>query len=488
MMEELSQSEILVVDLDNSLVKSDLLIEAILIYIKKNPLNIFNLISWFGGGKANLKHKLSLETLEEIEVETLPYNQSVLEVINLYRDSGKSVILASGTHENVLRKISNWLGVFDDYIGSNSSRNLIGSVKADYLVSNYGEEKFDYIGDSFTDLKVWNFAKNAFIVNPSRRLQKTVEKVATTFTLKQETESSFLVLAKAIRVHQWVKNLLIFLPVMTTLNFGNFEILKNTAVGFVLFCMCASAVYLVNDLFDLSNDRKHETKSLRPIPAGKLNLWIVPIFAISLLFVSVLITLIFFEIGTLFVLLFYIALTSAYTFKLKNILLVDVFVLAILYTVRIVFGVSIVGVPVSFWLLAFSIFLFLSLAIMKRNIELVKKANSFDPENALTSQTLPGRKYAINDLGFLVASGVSTGSAAVVIFALYINDEFVKAKFLHHEFLWLACFLLMFWMYRTWFLAFRGNLNDDPIVFALKDKISLGIGLLMIVLFVLAAG
>lgn len=491
MIENVWQSDLLVVDLDNTLIDSDILIEACFIYIKKNPLNIFILFIWLFRGKAYLKNRLTSEILEEIDVETLPYNQEVINVVEQYRSAGKRVILASGTHEDILEKISNWLGLFDDYVGTNLTRNFIGNVKAEYLVSTYGKKNFDYVGDSFTDLKVWKFAANAFVASNSQRLRKSVGKVSTTVGLDTTKEPFFLVLVKAMRVHQWAKNLLILLPIITTLSFGSFEIIINAATGFILFSMCASAVYLTNDLFDLPSDRKHETKSFRPIPAGKLNLWLVPVLAFVLVITSVVVTFLVFEVDTFFILLFYLVLTSAYTFKLKNILLVDVFVLAILYTIRIVFGVTIVGVSVSFWLIAFSIFLFLSLALMKRSIEVVKKLSSsiggkYDIPSV--NATVPGRKYITSDLPFLVSLGVSTGSAAVVIFALYINDDFVKAKFSQHEFLWFACFLLMFWIYRAWFLAFRGNLQDDPIVFALKDKVSLGIGFIMIVLFVMASG
>jgi 4-hydroxybenzoate polyprenyltransferase len=463
----------LVVDLDGTLVRSDLFVESAFAYLGQNPLGAVNLLSAIWHGKAALKAEIAAKT--EIDVSHLPYDEGIVSLIRQRRAAGSQVYLASASNERYVRAVADHLGLFDGWFASNDNENLSSGSKARRLVEAFGEGGFDYVGNGHADLAVWTVACRRVAVRVSPTVRSKLIEMDPDATVLENAMGRTQTWIKLLRAHQWAKNVLVFVPLVTArrldlLAFGE-------AIGaFLTFSLAASAIYILNDLVDLDADRKHPSKKRRPLAAGT-----VPITRAMALIPALLVVglngALAIAPSLAVVLLAYLLLTTAYTFVLKRKMLVDVLALASLYTIRVVGGAVAISVPMSEWLLGFSMFIFTALALIKRYVELAARIDKelSDPTN---------RNYRKSDLDIVAALAAAASFNAVTVFALYISSDVVRSLYRYPEALWFICLILMYWLGRALLMAHRRLMADDPIVFALRDwnsYVALGlIGLILI--------
>jgi 4-hydroxybenzoate polyprenyltransferase/phosphoserine phosphatase len=461
------------VDLDGTLTPVDTLHEGLLELCRHSPRSLLNLPLWILKGKAYFKHRAA--TCGQVDTSVLPIRQDLLTWLKAERAKGHPLILATASNREVAVRIAAEIGIFDEVVASSESENLAGVHKRDALVARFGAKGFDYVGDANADVAVWSAARRAIVIGSSRLVAKAnrVCQVAHTYPTSMPSIRLWL---RAIRVHQWVKNALVFIPALVAHRITSPEILGRTVLAFVAFSLCASSVYIVNDLLDLSSDRRHPRKCNRPFASGALSVRSGMVMLLVLMAASASIAL---TISLWFcaALAAYYVLTYAYSLRLKRAALVDVMTLAGLYTLRIIAGAAATAIRPSFWLLAFSMFMFLCLGIVKRYAELhdARQTGTLKPH---------GRGYTGHDLNLLMTMGMASGFSAIVVIALYINSPESQALYRHVEPMWLICPLLLYWISRVWLLAARGEMNDDPVVFAVKDRISLAtLGLIGLFVF-----
>ena len=475
-MTEQSHKVPLVVDLDGTLIRTDVLYESVIGLVARNPLYIVSMVFWLLRGKAAFKREVARRLVPD--PTSLPYHAELLDYLHDQKTNGRRLVLATASDEGPARQIAAHLGLFDEVHASDGVTNLSATAKRDRLVQRYGERGFDYAGNALADVAIWRSARQAIAVNTGKGVRRRLSDVTGVDYLDNASVARWQLLVKALRPHQWAKNLLVFVPLIAGHQVGVSEKLLDSVVLFLAFSLCASAVYLINDLVDLEADRHHERKRKRPFASGDLSVAYGAVMA-PVLVLAGLLSALTISLPTLGVLVGYLALTSVYSLYLKKIMLVDVIVLAGLYTIRILAGVVAVDQMLSFWLLAFSIFLFTSLAMLKRHTELVGVRRA-------GGTTSKGRGYQADDIEMLVPLGVAAGYMAVLVFALYINSGNVLQLYAHPQWLWLVCPVLLYWISRAWMLSHRGEMHDDPIVFALKDKASLATVTVVVALMVLA--
>jgi 4-hydroxybenzoate polyprenyltransferase len=460
----------LVVDLDGTLIKTDLLLESVCSLLRQQPLALFSLPIWLLKGRANLKQKIAQRV--QLDPALLPYRTELLDYLRAEHDKGRSIILATASDERFARPVADHLKIFDMVLASDGVTNLAAERKRTRLVAQFGEKGFDYVGNEFRDLAVWSSTRKSIVVSPNPRLTQAVVKVSQLETTFAEPGPSVGEYLSALRPQQWLKNILVFVPLFSAHLFAEPVLLVRTIIAFVAFCCCASAGYLVNDLCDLPADRHHPAKRLRPFASGRLPLAygfaVAPVLTILGCLLAGLLS------GfSLAIVVLYFIVAAAYSFSLKKEALLDVFTLASLYTLRIIEGGLAAGVSLSVWLLAFSMFLFLSLAFIKRYAELVIMRR-VDGDHA------KARSYELSDAELLVSTGTASGYAAVLVLSLYIASGSVKVLYSTHEVLWLVCPLLLYWIGYLWMVAHRGNMYHDPLVFAVRDRTSRILILLML--------
>jgi 4-hydroxybenzoate polyprenyltransferase/phosphoserine phosphatase len=460
----------LVVDMDGTLLRTDLLHESALIFLRQGPQRLLQLPLWLATGKARMKREIAQRVT--LDPSCLPYHHEFLDWIRSEHERGRSIVLATGSDLKLAQIVAEHLGLFDDVLASDGSVNNSSRRKAEALVDRYGERGFDYAGNSRDDLAVWKRARRAIVVSASSDVRRAASE-------RFEVEREFAgwrggpgAWFRALRLHQWMKNLLLFLPLLGAHRIFEPTSLKHTALAFVAFGLCASAIYVINDLVDLEHDRQHPRKRLRPFARGELSLLSGVVVCAALLAASVALAL---AVGFAFSgwLLLYFGLTASYTFWLKRKEVVDALSLAALYTLRILAGGAAAGLHASFWLLAFSMFLFLSLAFVKRFSELRLMLEE-------GQELAKGRGYRVDDLPLIEMMGVVAGFAAVIVLALYINGETISILYRRPEIMWLAVPLLLYWISRIWIKAHRGLMHDDPVFYAMKDWISIISGVLFI--------
>jgi 4-hydroxybenzoate polyprenyltransferase len=475
----LSTPRPLVVDLDGSLLRSDTLIETGILFLRKNPGRLLAPLYWLSRGKVSLKSHLARET--DLDVSTLPYDPQVLAVLRQARDESRPVVLATASHHSVAEAIAAHLQLFDEVIATDASGNLKGPAKSRALVEKFGEGQFDYLGNSDDDLPVWAAAAEVWIANPepgtlakARALRKPCHLVSTQAQPRRA-------LLQAMRPHQWIKNALIFVPLLASHRLDQPGLVLLGLLAVLCFSLCASSVYLLNDLLDLPDDRYHPGKRQRPFAAGTLPIRLGIKAIPALLVAGFGLALLFLPGPFVLAMLSYYLLTLAYSIRLKRLVLVDVMTLAFLYTLRIVAGTYAFGVQLTFWMLAFSMFIFLSLALVKRYAEL--KTALQRGETGMSR----GRGYSPDDLEVVSSLGGAAGYLSVLVLAMYIQDQTTIALYHYPQLIWFACPLLLYWISRTWLITHRGDMHDDPVVFAVKDRVSLLIGLLFLLTFWLAS-
>lgn len=449
----------LCVDLDGTLLRSDLLVESCLSMLKRNPLLLLMLPVWLMHGRARLKREIALRS--EVDVDSLPYDSRVL---RLLQNANQPRVLCTASDERLAWAVAARVGVFDTVMASDGSHNLSGHNKATALVERYGERGFDYAGNEARDLAIWAHARSAYVVNAGNGLAVRVGRVTDVAGVLPRESAGLRTWMKALRIHQWLKNVLVFVPLLAAHMLFQPAALLHAVAAFVIFGVCASGVYVLNDLLDLGADRAHPRKRKRPFASGRLPLAtgiaVAPLLTVAAFIAA-------YVLGPRFALtlLGYYVLTLAYSLRLKQIAMLDVLVLAGLYTMRIIAGSVAIASGLSFWLLAFSMFLFLSLALLKRYTELVVQR---DAGNAQAH----GRGYATTDASLLATLGGASGYLSVLVLALYIDSTASAALYRHPQWLWLMCPLLLYWISRVWIIAHRGAMHDDPVVFAVTDNVS----------------
>lgn len=454
------QSIPLVVDLDGTLCCTDTLHEGLLALAAANPRIIFRLPKWLSEGRAAFKARLADQGV--VDPAELPLNDAVVEMIKTARAEGRQVALVSAADHRQVTAVAEAIGLFDAAYGTAEGKNLKGAAKAAFLSELYGAGKFDYIGDSEADLAVWKAARKAITVRANPKLRQAASAANAQTHHIDPPVPRHRAMLRALRPHQWSKNLLMFLPAFAAHDLTR---LWPVGFGFIAFCFAASAVYVINDLLDLAADRAHPRKRLRPFAAGELSAATGVTMASGLLFVSVIFGSLTGNPFFLMALALYLLTTFAYSFWLKRKLIVDVITLAGLYTVRIVSGAVAASLILSPWLLGFSMFLFLALAAVKRQAELTDQLAS--------GRTGAGRAYEVDDLPIIRSIALSASQAAVLVLALYISSDVVQTLYATPSILWMICPILLYWSTRMVMKAHRGAMPDDPIVFAATDKVSL---------------
>ena len=466
----------LCVDMDGTLLQTDTLLESLLVLLKAAPLSLFQIPRWLVQGRANLKHELADRVT--LVVASLPVNAEFVEFLRVEQQSGRRLILVTGSNHRIGDAMAKQIGLFDEVCASDEKVNLSGRRKARMLVDRFGKTGFDYAGNGLVDLAIWAEARRAIVVSNSPGLARKAEALCEVERVFRPPTPGPRVWLQALRIHQWAKNLLIFIPLMGAHQWHNPSKLGAVGLAFFVFSICASDVYVLNDLFDLEADRHHATKRHRPFASGRLSLLSGMIGAPLLLLASILLALLLplpFG-GTLAC---YYLLTFLYSLRLKQVEILDVLTLAALYSIRVLAGGYAAQVAVSDWLLVFSIFVFVSLAFVKRftELQLVQRGKS---------DRVKGRGYRVGDLEMVSTMGLASGYLAVLVFAFYVTNPEVTHLYRNPAALWFACPVLLYWISRVWLLAHRGLLHEDPIVFALTDKASWVVCLILLIIGVIA--
>ena len=473
-----SEAVPLVIDLDGTLLHGDLLAESALALLKNSWLDGFKLPFWLSKGKAVLKQEIASRV--SLDVSALPFNQALIERLKEERLNGRALVLATASHRKFADQVQEHLQLFDKVLASDSERNLSAQTKRDALVALYGERGFDYAGNSRDDLPVWQACRQAWVVNASEGVEAVARAQSTVAVAMHGVPPARAAWIKALRLHQWLKNLLIFVPLLASHQIAQPGQLWRGLIAFVAFGLCASSVYVLNDLLDVADDRHHSTKSKRPFASGALSLAAGLVAFPMLLIAAFALALALLPWQFAAALGAYYLITLAYSLGLKRMVMVDVITLAVLYTQRIVAGTFAFAVNLTFWMLAFSMFIFLSLALVKRYTEL-REARQIG-----ASSQARGRGYFPDDLEMIASLGAASGYLSILVLALYIQDKATAALYQRPELIWLTCPLLLYWVGRTWLLTHRGQMHDDPVVFAIKDRASLTVGLLFGLIFWLA--
>ncbi|HSX24965.1 MAG TPA: UbiA family prenyltransferase [Candidatus Andersenbacteria bacterium] len=468
----------LCVDLDGTLVRTNTLLETALGALKKNPLFIFSIVRALFISKAQVKHRIGQQF--SILESPLPYNEEFLAWIKKQHEAGRRLILATASDKAIAVQIAKELGIFDDVIASTPQLSITANGKYAVLCQLFGTNGFSYAGNSKSDLAVWNCAKSAIVVDApyriSSRIRKNipVEKVFTT-----QKNSTIRVFAKTMRIHQWVKNVLLFVPPLAAHEIAQPLVAFHALFGFISFSLLASAVYMFNDIADIGTDRMHSTKKYRPIASGQISLKQSIALGSICVFASIVLSLLFLPASFLGILAIYLAINICYSLFAKKIAYLDILILAGLYVLRIFAGSFATGISTSKWLFIWTLFFFLSLAIVKRVIELLRLND--------TLKKAHGRGYHKNDLEILKYTGIASATASIIILAMYIRSSSIFVLYANPLLLWIVVVLVAAWLARIWTLALQQKLPDDPVLFAAKDPVSYAAVLAVIATMLLAS-
>ncbi|MEO7427578.1 MAG: UbiA family prenyltransferase [Fibrobacteria bacterium] len=449
---------VLVVDLDGTLTPTDTLIESVLQLIKEQPAILFTLPFWLMKGRAAFKSAIAKRV--SFSAASLPINQALLEYLGNEKARGRRIVLATAAHRSIAAAVAGKFDLFDSVLASDETRNLKGGKKLKAILESVGGD-FVYAGDSSADIPIWREAKGAILVGVSGQVAATVRARTPIEREFPRKSAGIMVWLRALRVHQWLKNLLLFIPVLTAFSF--FDIHKDLLclTAFFAFSFAASATYILNDIWDLGNDRGHPRKCRRPFASGIIPIPSGILAAIALLGVACLlagaVSKEFFAM-----LAVYVVLTTAYSLRLKHYVLVDVMMLSLLFTWRVLSGAVATGIKTSSWLLAFSMFIFFSLALVKRCSELVSLGKAGRKETE-------GRDYRVTDLVVLWPLGIGSALCGMVVFGLFISAPETMGRYADTRILWLVAMGMIYWLSRLWIKTARGEMHDDPLVYAAKD-------------------
>jgi len=471
----------LVVDMDGTLLLADTLHEGCLHLLRQRPLRGLLLLLSLFKGKAAFKQQVGEHA--QLDVAALPVNAPFLAWLQQQKNAGRRLVLCTAADRRIADQVAARFGIFDEVIASDGKTNLKGSAKAAALVARYGENSFDYAGNDHPDIEIFRHARNAIVVNAAANVQTRALALGNAELFPDDTTKNTGGLKrwlKLLRIHQWKKNILLLAaPVAGHLVF-DVAIWPGLILAFAAFSLAASCVYVINDLMDIDNDRHHPSKQHRPLASGQISILqaiaLTPFIALASLGFAL------WTGSAVFIgwLLVYFLITCAYSLWLKKIILLDCMVLAILYVLRVVAGAAAAGAAFSSWLLAFSLFLFLSLAFIKRYAELELKASG------ITSGTIKGRGYRADDITLVQTMGIVAGFMSALVLALYLNSPEVHMLYATPPLLWLTIPVMLYWIAYLWMEAHRGNMHDDPVVFATRNPVSLACGVVFVAILALA--
>jgi len=454
----------LCVDLDGTLVATDTLWESLRLVLSRRPWKLPGALWALLKGKAAFKRSIAGEEL--LEPGALPFRTEVLALIEHARKEGRPVLLVTAADQRVAETVASFIGLFDEVMATAQGRNLKAGAKRDALVERFGEGGYDYVGDSAADLPVLTGARVGYLTSAASRVASKARVAGGgPVRLLCARGSRLGALVSELRVHQWSKNALLLAPALMVHHLPEGAKLLSGVFAFFSFSLCASAGYVLNDLVDLDADRHHRSKRLRPFASGQLPLIWGPPLLVVLVAGSVLLALWFTPPAFIGMLGIYFLLSLSYSYYFKRRAVLDVLVLAGLYTLRLLAGGVATSIEISAWLLAFSTFLFFSLAMAKRYVELLALEQA-------DGEKIDRRGYVVKDLDMVASMGPAAGYIAVLVFALYLNSDRVRLNYDQPYVLWLISPVLLFWVTRIWFLARRGELDDDPVKFAMTDPAS----------------
>ena len=472
-----SEVQVVCADVDGTLLATDLLYESLLVALKRRPWVLFVIPFWLLQGRAVLKARLA-EQATALRFDNLPLREEVVAYLKQQRERGCRIILASASHHTLVAGIARRIGSIDSIVASDEHANRKGTAKAEAIEAHIGQQSWSYIGDSRADFSVWSRARHQVCVSSSSALKGRFQREFPRGEVLSVTGASVSTWLRGMRVHQWLKNLLVFLPVALAHRWFDLQAIWSSVLAAVAFSLCASGVYLFNDLLDLNSDRQHPRKRKRPCASGEWPLssalLLVPILFASAFVVAGLVHAKFVALLGL-----YLVLTTLYSLRFKALALVDIILLAMLYTIRIVGGGVASNIEVSQWLMGLSMFLFLSLACVKRFSELLVLQQRNEKKTW-------GRGYWVGDLEQIAAFGAASGYISVLVLALYVSSHEIARLYSNPALVWLACPLLLYWISRIWLLARRGIVHDDPLVFALRDKVTYIVAALGVIILLAA--
>jgi len=463
--------------MEGGLLSAHLVWEAFFMMLGRNPLLLFMLPLWLKDGAERVSSELLARFLPE--APWLPYHQPLLSYLRAQKQAGRELILATSMPVVFGRQVADHLGLFKDVIGigcppvSANRRETVGPQPADNAVST-----FVYAGRTADDPAARG-AVAFVLVDPEKGSEFVKDRPVVVEKMIFSEPVGWRTWAKTARVHQWLKNLLIFVPLITAHQIGDVGLVLRALSAFSAFSLCASAIYLFNDLIDLNADRQHRSKRIRPLASGRISIkqatWAIPVLLIAAFVLGL-------YPGKTFLAILgaYIVLTTLYSCWLKKLVVVDVVVLALLYTFRLLAGGAAIAIMPSFWLLSFSMFIFFSLALMKRSADLVLGRNS-------EQNLMVGRGYVGSDAAIVQMFGIASGYMSVLVLALYINSDDVRLLYTHPELIWILCPLFFYWISRVWLITSRGDMTDDPVLFAVRDRVSQSVALITATILWLAA-
>jgi len=464
----------LCVDLDGTLVAGDLLWESLFVLLGREPWLLFVFPLWLYRGKASFKAKIADRI--EISPETLPYHPELTLFLNQCRLDGRRLILATASDWRYAKAVADHLNLFDQVIATDGGINYSGSVKLRRIQQLCGDT-FDYVGNSAADLPLWAAARSSYVVNASNSVLKRACAVCQPVRVFPRSGNCVRSIVRLVRPMQWSKNVLLFIPLLMSHQLDSYKWLQ-VSLAFLLLSGCASGTYIINDLTDIYSDRRHPRKHRRPLASGEISVPLGLCLACGLIMTTLAAALAFGSPVMALLLVGYVSATLLYSHVLKNKLFIDVLTLAGFYAYRLLLGAVVSDIRLSHWLLVFSVFLFLSLALAKRFAELAP---------AIAMGELNSRRgYRAEDLQLLGHLGPTCGYLACLVFLMYIEGDTATMLYPHPAFLWSVGPLFLYWITRVWFLAHRGELSDDPLVFAVKDRHTYVIGLLTLLCFLLA--
>jgi 4-hydroxybenzoate polyprenyltransferase/phosphoserine phosphatase len=459
--EETARTRPLCVDLDGTLVSTDTLWESVLSLFRRRPWLLLIAPLWLIGGRASFKRHVAMRTV--LDPAALPYREDLLAALRRLKLSGRKLVLATAADREIAESVAQHLGLFDEVFSSDGRANLRASVKCERLARTYAASGFDYVGDSHADLSVFERATRGFLVSSTSRLAELARRKGNVLVVSLRP-SLIRALYRELRVHQWAKNALVVLPVMLAPSLPEPATIGRALLAALAFSLCASAGYVWNDLLDIDADRAHHSKRNRPFASGALPVAFGPPLFVALVCMGFGLSALFLPVRFSLMLVLYFAGTLGYSLYLKRVLIVDVIVLAALYTHRILAGGIATNIPISSWLMGFSLFFFLSLAFAKRYVELALHQGEGKIKN---------RDYYKVDLQMIGAMGPASGFLAALVFSVYVEMGSHRGAYVEPLVLWLAVPVLLYWVTRVWILTGRGQMQDDPVKFALKDRTSL---------------
>lgn len=469
------------VDLDGTLIKTDMLFENFLAKFKQNPFIVFLCLFWLVvGGKLKLKTELAKNY--KYEIHSIPINKNVLELIKKKKEQNYKIVLISASHTTIVKQFFDYYNkkeknLFDDFFGTETC-NLSATNKRVKIQQIYPNAKIEYIGNSKDDLPIWDICNQIYYIGKNLKLINNIKKLNATYTILEPEYKNFIpTTIKQLRIHQWSKNALIFVPTLAIHKILPFDDYLLLFISFLSFSFMCSAVYIINDLFDLDNDRKHLTKKNRPIACGDFSISKSLIFVPILLLMGMTLACLVAKRFVAFELL-YLIINIVYSIKLKKVAILDCIVLALMYTFRIFIGCVAVGIPISLWMISFALFLFLALSTIKRYIEIKKYASD-------TNKIIKGRGYTYDDLPIIGQISITSGFMSVLVFALYLNSDEIKSSFSSIWFNYGCIPILLYWLMFIFIKAHRKEISDDPVAFSLTNITSLFLGFLFALLFIL---